>query len=418
MNQTCKQCGGKFGIVDLEKDFYRKINFPMSSWCPFCREQRRLAFRNERHLYKRKCDLCKKNILSVYAPELEYIVYCNECWWGDKWNADVYARDFDFNRPFFEQFDELWKKVPQLALFNSKSQNSEYANFCEQEHNCYLLFASNRNENCYYSDYIWDSKGCVDCFNVEKGQFLFMCVDCTECYDCSYSQNCHNSNNLLNCYDCRRCHDLFACVGLRDKSFCILNKEYSKTDYLNILANEVEKEKILIEYELLKKQVPRLYANILNCEDVTGDYLHSCSRARYCFNSFDLQDAYCVENSPGGTRDVCHISGCTHCELCSELVSVAYGHNCHCVMYSHTGIADSKYCVLSTSCGDLFGCVGLRNKKYCILNKQYSKEEYENLVEKIIEHMKKTGEWGEFFPISLSPFYYKDTVANEYYPRN
>jgi len=31
--------------------------------------------------------------------------------------------------------------------------------------------------------------------------------------------------------------------------------------------------------------------------------------------------------------------------------------------------------------------------KYCILNKQYSKEEYEELVPKIIEHMQKTGEW-------------------------
>ena len=26
------------------------------------------------------------------------------------------------------------------------------------------------------------------------------------------------------------------------------------------------------------------------------------------------------------------------------------------------------------------------------------------------------GEWGEFFPASLSPFGYNETVANEYYP--
>ena len=67
---------------------------------------------------------------------------------------------------------------------------------------------------------------------------------------------------------------------------------------------------------------------------------------------------------------------------------------------------DSKY---------LFGCVGLKKKQYCILNKQYTKEEYEVLVPKIIEHMKRTGEWGEFFPISISPFSYNETVAQEYY---
>ncbi|MFA6305494.1 MAG: hypothetical protein WC651_02065 [Candidatus Gracilibacteria bacterium] len=423
MEKICKQCGGSFEILDFEKKFYEKAMLPLSCLCSDCREQRRLVFRNERCLYGRTCDLCGKNILSTYAPEVPYTVYCNECWWGDKWDAEKYAQEFDFSRPFFEQIDELWKKVPQLNLVNSKSQNSDYANFSEQEHNCYLVFASNRNEDCYYSEYIWDSKKCMDCLNVKKCQLLFMCVDCSESYECFYSQNCHNSHSLRYCYDCKGCHDLFACAGLRNKSYSILNKQYSKEEYFKILENEDEKSRILKEYELLKTKVPRLYANILNCEDVTGDYLNSCSRAHLCFNSFDLQDAFFVENSPGGTRDVCHISGCTHCELSSELVSVAYGHNCHFVLYSHTGISDSKYSVLSTSCSDLFGCVGLRNKKYCILNKQYSKEDYEKLVVKIIEHMKKTrlpdgqaGEWGEFFPISLSPFYYNETVANEYYP--
>jgi hypothetical protein len=65
---------------------------------------------------------------------------------------------------------------------------------------------------------------------------------------------------------------------------------------------------------------------------------------------------------------------------------------------------------------DIFGCVGLRNQSYCILNKQYTKEDYEIIVAKIIEHMKNTGERGEFFHPSLSPFGYNETVANEYLP--
>jgi len=50
------------------------------------------------------------------------------------------------------------------------------------------------------------------------------------------------------------------------------------------------------------------------------------------------------------------------------------------------------------------------------LNKQYSKEEYEELVPKIVEHMKQTREFGEFFPVTLSPFAYNETVAPEYFP--
>ncbi|USN57470.1 MAG: hypothetical protein H6766_03385 [Candidatus Peribacteria bacterium] len=63
-----------------------------------------------------------------------------------------------------------------------------------------------------------------------------------------------------------------------------------------------------------------------------------------------------------------------------------------------------------------FGCDGLRNKEYCIFNQQYTKEEYNELAPKIIDHMKQTGERGEFFHPSLSPFGYNETVANEYYP--
>ena len=62
----------------------------------------------------------------------------------------------------------------------------------------------------------------------------------------------------------------------------------------------------------------------------------------------------------------------------------------------------------------------MRNNSYCILNKQYTKEEYEALVSKIIEQMNTmpyvdkngvTYKYGEFFPIELSPFGYNETVA-------
>ena len=51
-----------------------------------------------------------------------------------------------------------------------------------------------------------------------------------------------------------------------------------------------------------------------------------------------------------------------------------------------------------------------------IFNKKYSKADYEILREKIIEHMKKTGEYGEFFPPSIAPVYYNETQGNLYMP--
>ena len=46
-----------------------------------------------------------------------------------------------------------------------------------------------------------------------------------------------------------------------------------------------------------------------------------------------------------------------------------------------------QYCQILRNSSDAFGCIGLRNKQYCILNKQYTKQEYEELVPKIISHM-------------------------------
>jgi hypothetical protein len=71
---------------------------------------------------------------------------------------------------------------------------------------------------------------------------------------------------------------------------------------------------------------------------------------------------------------------------------------------------------MSFSLSDCFGCFGLRQKQYCILNKAYAKEEYGFLKAKIIEHMKKTGEWGNYFPEKFSPFGYNESVAQIYFP--
>jgi ferredoxin len=67
----------------------------------------------------------------------------------------------------------------------------------------------------------------------------------------------------------------------------------------------------------------------------------------------------------------------------------------------------------------------VRSKQYCILNKQYSKEEYEALVPRIIEHMnespyvdKKGREYryGDFMPPELSPYAYNESIAQDYFP--
>jgi len=102
-------------------------------------------------------------------------------------------------------------------------------------------------------------------------------------------------------------------------------------------------------------------------------------------------------------------------ELCYQTIGCSGIFNCiTCDSCWHDN--DLAYCNLCFSSKNLFGCVGVNRGEHCILNKQYPREEYEKMLPRIIEHMKSTEQWGEFFPMEISPFEYCETVANEYFP--
>ena len=77
-SQICKNCSTKFTITDEDLKFYDKVSpliaekvcpMPAPTFCPDCRQQRRLSFRNERNLYNRKCELCQKPAVTIYSPD-------------------------------------------------------------------------------------------------------------------------------------------------------------------------------------------------------------------------------------------------------------------------------------------------------------------------------------------------------------
>ena len=118
--KTCARCGTPFDVTDRDLAFYDKISpvfaskkyqIPTPKLCPECRTQRRHAFYNPRSLYKRQ-DAQGEEVISVFSPDKPYTVYTNDVWWSDAWNPLDYGKEFDFSRPFFEQFYKLKLKVP------------------------------------------------------------------------------------------------------------------------------------------------------------------------------------------------------------------------------------------------------------------------------------------------------------------
>jgi hypothetical protein len=428
--KNCQNCKKDFTIEQEDFNFYEKIKVPPPTFCSECRLIRRLSFRNERALYKRKCDLCGVDEILMFSPESSFKAYCFSCWWSDKWDGIEYGRDYDLSRPFFEQIKELLLSVPRPGnIKQGNIVNSQYSNRVSDLKNCYLCFGCNVLEDSIYNSWVNNSKDCVDCLNIQKSERCYGCIDCTGCYDISFSQesrSCSSSSYLLNCRNCESC---FGCVNLRSKSNCIFNIEYSKEEYVK-KVKELKKDtkKVLEEVAKLQAENCVPFSVYNQIEKSKGNWLDQVKNLNTGFSCRNIENGgyLFAVNDAKDVMDFSYWGQGT--ELIYETINM--GRQCSNVKFSNecwNSLRDSEYVMNCHNSSNLFGCIGLRNKEYCIFNKQYSKEEYQKLVPRIIEHMNTMPyinkreiiyKYGEFFPAEFSPFAYNETMAQEYFPSN
>ncbi len=385
-------------------------------------------------MYKVKSAFSGKEVISIIAQEPlqgknPYKIYGQEEWKSDKWDPLEYGRPYDFQRPFFQQFGALQHDVPRMSLISLSNENSDYSTgtgFCK---NCYLINSSEYCEDCYYGKLFQKCKHSVDCSYLYDSQLCYECLSVYNSYGCqwvSFSQNCQDclfSSSLKSCKNC------CLCTNLDRKEYHFLNQPLSKAEYEDRLRSfcgsyeRTEQMKKLLAEQMGK--MIRKYANIVNCENCTGDHTENSRNCLDCYDMTDSQDCryVCVGVNVKDNYDCSNMY--LKPELCYETLGTVevYG-SAYCLfIFNCQRMLYCDYCYSSSDC---FGCSGLTRKHYCIFNKQYSKEEYEDLVPRIIEHMKNdgaamnrseaTGSWGQYFPSSLSPFGYNETLANEYFP--
>ena len=417
--KNCKNCSQAFEIRDTDHAFYAKMDLSEPTLCPSCAMQRRYAWRNERKLYNRKCDLCSKKIISCFFdPKLT--VYCRECWWGDKWDRDAYGREFDFNRPFFEQFAELQKAFPHFQLFQEgTSENCEYTNYGFGNKSCYMALCA-WSENVYYGWAALRSRDGIDLTKVDECTECYECIDCFRSTRLLFSKNCyqcHDSAFLINCTNAQNC---FGSINLNHKQYVFLGKQLTKEQYEAKMATiKFDNQKVEEMRSYMKafseKSIHRAYIGVNNSNS-SGNYLDNTENCYQCYDTLQAKDcAYC-DFAGGGAQD---IWSCSNGGIGSNLVYESMGfsamNNVAFLLYGRE-CSDSFYNQYCFSSNHLFGCIGLSRKEYRIFNKQYSREGYEALVPKIIQHMKKGNEWGDFFPAALSPYGYNETIAQDYFP--
>lgn len=436
--KNCQSCKKSFLIEPEDFDFYKRLKVPAPTFCPDCRRQRRLTWFNLVNLFHRNCDLCGERFISMYPKEAPYVVYCPPCFWSDKWDWRDYGRDYDFSRPFFEQWRELLQKAPLLGLSinSTTTQGSPYNNHATNLKRCYLTFDSGSCEDCAYGVLM---EGDKEVFNSS------MAMDCESCFDCMNlfkSSRCVGTRgNIRFCMDsfflrdCDNCSNCFMCANLKNGKYCFKNKPLSKEEY----------EKKLAEYELhtsngyarATKEAhefwqsfpPRPSYDVMS-QNVTGSYIFNSNNCKECYDVTGCENCkYCMMMYRTPQKDCYDIShfGYNLQNSCESGVVGENSSNIRFCQESGLGLIDAEYCKLSLSGGTgHFGCVSVKKGEYVIFNKQYTKEEYYALREKIVRHMDEMPyrdvkgnvyKYGEFFPLEFSPFPYNITFANLFYPR-
>ncbi len=373
----------------------------------------------------------------MFPPEQDIKVYCQPCWWADDWDGIEYAMEYDPSRPFLGQVKELFEKTPYTALTSEYNtlKNSEYSNALAWSKDCYLIFWADFCESVYYSSILNGLKFSSDCIRGWESELCYGSIGFINNYRTFFSDECDNCVDVWfsrNCYGCTNC---VGCVNLRNVTNYILNVKYSKEEYEKKFKElGFDSWKKLNDFKdkahdfWLTKPYREYHGHSLNL-NVTGEYVFRSKNSKegYIVNSAE-NCKYCQFLTVVSTKDCMDYSGWgNNAELIYE--STVVGENSSSVCFSAECWPDSlnlQYCYYNIVGKNNFGCVNLKRKQYCILNKQYSKEEYEKLRDKIIEDMKinpyidKLGRkfyYGEFFPPEMNKFSYNKSNAMRFLPK-
>ncbi len=426
MKKQCKQCSTQFIITQDDLDFYDKVSpvfgwkkyeIPAPTFCPSCRQQRRLAIFNISKLYSAINKQWKK-IISPFSDDKWYNIVTKDEWYSDNINWKDFWREYDFNKSFFEQFSELQKITPRWDRISINCENCDWSLNIANSKNCYFVRSSIYAENCYYSYRIFTWTNIVDCLMTDNSINCYELINWLNCSNVFWSEDVSNCSNSLYLFDCENLESCIWCIWLRHKKYYILNKQHTKDKY-NKIKNELInsylfRSDFINKFKLLSQKFPRKNQKFNNIENCSGDEIQNSKNIYNWFVVKDCEDCNYIEFW-SNTKDSCDCTNPDYQELSYETCSNYKIYNSW-FCFNSVDLCNSFYCETSINLKNCFWCAGLKNSQYCILNKQYTKKEYETLLPKIVEHMKSAWEWWEFFPMRLSLFTYNESLAQEYFP--
>ena len=371
---------------------FREFALEIASWMPFA--------------------LTKNNgVVSRYPAERITKVVSNKDF--ESIRNDVPSIQTD-GKDFFTTLEKLFTSIPMSATIQQgKNDATEYADSVLNSKSVYLAFGA--FEACSYIAYsALVTNNCSYIFNsmqiTNSCENIYYSKAIDKSSNIYYSKFIINSSNIRFSSNLTGCRDCIGCQDLQNVSYHINNKQYTKDAYEEYRTMMMQKTNLFEEKYALVSNTSlnagsknSTWNGILFSSDIeNGYYVTRANKWRNlvlitgensdsnlydcCDTGINAVDFYGVQ---AGWTNANNYYCVSQCESCFNIYYSYYLHNC-------------SYCI---------GCVGLKNKSYCIFNKEYSKEEREQNANEIFAQMDADGTLGKFFPGSMNPFYFNDTAA-------
>jgi len=392
--------------------------------CPQCRHWRRAMFKGRVAFHRRKSSKSGVEFISCYPAEAPFPVYTLQEWWADDWDPTQFGASIDLEDAFFPQFKKLYLNVPKAGSLNNKTENCEYSVYATDSKNAYYSDVVAHSQDIYYCENITGHcEMLCDCLRCSECGGLYECVECQACRDSSFLLSCSTSWECHYCFDCIGCHHCLFSYNRRNASYLFENRQLTPVEYEDVRARVVDgsaptQEECRGKWKALLKKASWPALRMVLCEACTGNALAHCCGCRDCYNCVNSED--CHHSVELGASELTRSNLDVTMGGTSELVynTILHGASNYFVRMCLRcrGSTNLTYCIDCFSCQDCFGCTGLRRKRYCILNREYSPQEYYSTQSALIEQMKEAGEWGEFFPADISLYGYNLSMAMNYFP--
>lgn len=420
---TCRLTGRPFQTTAFEEELRGAFDFGLPTVHPMMRMQRRALFRKDRMLHKRVCDKTGQTLISAFPAKTPFPVWHKDLWWSDEFDGRDYGLEYDPSRPFFEQYAELHSRVPRPHVQTTGCENSDYAHNSNSVKSCYMVFGSDYSENCLYGSYFERSRDCMDSFWIDYSELSYDCLLCNRLYNVQHAFKSDDCRDSMFLWDCQGLTDCFGCVSMSHVQHHIFNEPHTPEEYAAAVAafrldTRTGRQAFMQRWAEFKQQKQARRTFMVNAEGCQGNLLTDCEDCQDAYLVADMQRAHHAFLGGVEIRDVVDYTyGGLRVDHCIEACGVSLDSSrCVACAMCWSG-SDLTYCdQCLQGCKDCFGCIGLKKQQYCILNKQYSKEEYEVLRAQIIESMKQDGSWGEFLPFALATYPFLEASASDLVP--